>query len=100
MFVHCTLHFLHVFYIALVSVLAWIKKHNWRCPNSLAVSRSKLPAHLCLNLVANDGMNSEELEGAFLECLRRVVGWCREVGIATLTVYDRDGVYLGLCCTT
>ncbi|KAL4070903.1 hypothetical protein J3A83DRAFT_4188803 [Scleroderma citrinum] len=86
------LHLIHVIYVVAVSALAWIRRFKWKKPLPLSAHRSKVPGHVCLNLVASDEFNSEELEVALLECLRRVVGWCREVGIEVLTVYDRDGI--------
>ncbi|KAI6153626.1 hypothetical protein BKA82DRAFT_4092150 [Pisolithus tinctorius] len=89
---HWTLRLVHSFYVVAVAVLAQIQEWKQQQPSALNVHRNKVPMHLCLNLVGSNEFTSEEVEAAFLECLRRTTRWCREVGIAVLTVYDRDGV--------
>ncbi|KAI6008223.1 hypothetical protein F5J12DRAFT_905292 [Pisolithus orientalis] len=67
-----------------------MQKWRQQQPSAPNVHRNKVPMHLCLNLVGSNEFTSEEVEAAFLECLQRTTRWCREVGIAVLTVYDRD----------
>lgn len=90
---HWALRLIHVIYAVAVSILTEIRRFKWKEPLPLTAHRSKVPAHLCLNLVASDELDAEDVEVAFLECLRRTVGWCKVVGIEALTVYDRDGMY-------
>ncbi|KAG8219772.1 hypothetical protein J3R82DRAFT_744 [Butyriboletus roseoflavus] len=75
-----------------MTVTAWVRKCKRRQPKPLKAQRSKIPKHFCLNLVANNDMPAEETETAFLQCLQSVATWCQELGIETLTVYDRHGV--------
>ncbi|KAF9237320.1 hypothetical protein BU15DRAFT_48728 [Melanogaster broomeanus] len=92
---HWALRFIHSLYIIIISITASIQRRKRRHPHPLDVQRSKIPKHLCLNLVASDNTSSEETETAFLQCLQRVAAWCRVFGIETLTAYDRDGVLAG-----
>lgn len=89
---HWALRLIHAIYVVAVSILTGIRRFKWKEPLPLTAHRSKVPAHLCLNLVASDELDPEDAEVAFLECLRRTVGWCKVVGIESLTVYDRDGI--------
>lgn len=93
MLFYWALHLVHAIYVVVVSVWTRIRKSKWKKPLPLTAHRNKVPAHVCLNLVASDALDSEDVEEALLECLRRAIGWCRATGIETLTVYDRDGVY-------
>jgi len=90
---HWALRLIHAIYVVAVSILTGIRRFKWKEPLPLTAHRSKVPAHLCLNLVASDELDPEVAEVAFLECLRRTVGWCKVVGIESLTVYDRHGMY-------
>ncbi|KAF9229238.1 hypothetical protein BS17DRAFT_689552 [Gyrodon lividus] len=92
---HWALRLIHCLYVVIISITAWIQRCKRRQPHPLNVQRSKVPKHLCLNLVASDHMSIEETETAFLQCLQNVATWCRVLGIETLTAYDRDGVLAG-----
>lgn len=89
---HWTLRLIHYLYVVAASLLTQMQVWRRQQAPMLNAHRNKVPLHLCLNLVGSSEFTSEEVETAFLECLRRTAGWCREVGIAVLTVYDRDGV--------
>lgn len=89
---HWTLYLIHFLYVAFVTADVRIERRERRQPNPLKAQRSKIPKHLCLNLVANDDTPAEETETAFLKCLQRVAAWCRVLSIQTLTVYDRHGM--------
>ncbi|KAF9787178.1 hypothetical protein BJ322DRAFT_705903 [Thelephora terrestris] len=84
------LHVLHFFYYLLTLIASWKSRPQ---PHELSYPRKQLPRHLAL-LLASDGDESTSgdvtLE-CFLESIQRTVGWCREVGIRKLTVYDREG---------
>lgn len=88
-----TLRLIHFVYVVFMSTAAWAQRRNRIQPKPLAVQRGKIPKHLCLNLVAYNDMPVEETEAAFLQCLQNVAAWCRVLGIETLTVYDRHGMY-------
>jgi dehydrodolichyl diphosphate syntase complex subunit NUS1 len=90
---HLTLRLIHYLYLVSVSIAAWIQRRKRRQPHPLNLQRSKVPKHLCLNLVASDNTSTEETETAFLQCLQSVAEWCRVSGIETLTAYDRDGTW-------
>jgi len=92
---HWALHLVHFLYVAFTAIAAWVQRRKRSQPKPLQAERSKIPKHLCLNLVANDDMPAEETETAFLQCLQSVAAWCRELGIETLTVHDRHGVLYG-----
>ncbi|KDQ10360.1 hypothetical protein BOTBODRAFT_58099 [Botryobasidium botryosum FD-172 SS1] len=58
----------------------------------------RIPSHLALALLASPhgtkpkrGVRTEETDQALIECTVRAIGWCREFGIQTLTIYDRHG---------
>lgn len=89
---HWALRLIHLLYAAFITIAAWVQKRKRRQPKPLKAKRSKIPKHLCLNLVANNDMPAEETETTFLQCLQSVAAWCRELGIETLTVYDRRGM--------
>ncbi|KAF8560319.1 hypothetical protein OG21DRAFT_1402032 [Imleria badia] len=92
---HWALRLIHFLYVAFVTIASRVLRRKRRPPKPLQAHRSKIPKHLCLNLVANNDMPTEETETAFLQCLQGVAAWCRVLGIETLTVYDRHGVLYG-----
>ncbi|KAH7883543.1 hypothetical protein F5I97DRAFT_1958405 [Phlebopus sp. FC_14] len=92
--IYLTLRFVHFLYVLLVSITTWCQRRNWQAPQPLTALRSKLPSHLCLVLVADNKGCETEIETAFLRCLQRVATWCRQLGIKTLTAYDRDGTHV------
>ncbi|KAF8140299.1 hypothetical protein EV363DRAFT_1206785 [Boletus edulis] len=92
---HWALRLIHSLYIAFMTIAAWVRRRKRRQPKPLEAQRSKIPKHLCLNLVAHNDMPTEEIERAFLQCVQSVTAWCQVLGIETLTVYDRHGVVYG-----
>lgn len=67
-------------------------------PRRLNPIHARIPAHLALNLVTitpggeeSDAARATGSAEAIIECAVRVIGWCREVGVQKLTVYDRHG---------
>ena len=89
---HWALRLVHFLYVAFTTIAAWVQSRKRCQPKPLQAQRSKIPKHLCLNLVTNDDMPAGETETAFLQCLQNVAAWCRVLGIETLTVYDRHGM--------
>jgi len=75
-----------------MTIAAWVQRRKRKQPKPLQAQRSKIPKHLCLNLVANNDMPAEEMETAFIHCLQNVVVWCRVLGVETLTAYDPHGM--------
>ena len=69
-----------------------------RAPQPLRTNRRKLPNHLAVILGDYYGNRNRsrmtprraELEDA-MESVRRLVGWCRVIGIGILSVYDQQG---------
>ncbi|KZT02646.1 uncharacterized protein LAESUDRAFT_661349 [Laetiporus sulphureus 93-53] len=61
-------------------------------PEFLTAERKKVPKHLALLLVTDDAVDAEEAESLLAESVERAAAWCRKVGIARLTVYDREGI--------
>ncbi|KIJ68498.1 hypothetical protein HYDPIDRAFT_82528 [Hydnomerulius pinastri MD-312] len=92
---HWALRLIHSLYVVIVSIAAWTQSRKWKPPHPLTAPRNKLPAHLCLTLVGSDNLTREETESAFIQCLQNVAAWCREIGIESLTAYDRDGILAG-----
>lgn len=89
------LWFLHLLHVSLVSLTRKFRKHRYLPPQPVTAYRSKLPKHLAIILVSSDAANPKHTEGLYLECLARVVKWCRASGIEQLTAYDAEGTLLG-----
>ena len=69
-----------------------------QCDTDELLPRAKLPAHLAVAFttprqekMAPLDDNDEEMVESMLESAKNVMHWCSEVGISTLTFYDRDG---------
>ncbi|KAG2120834.1 uncharacterized protein F5147DRAFT_663436 [Suillus discolor] len=86
------LHFVHA---SLVFLTTKFRKRRYLPPQSLTAYRSKLPKHLAIILVSHDAANPKHTEELYLECLVRVVKWCKALGIEQLTAYDAEGTLLG-----
>lgn len=80
------------FFFYLVRFGANLWKRDRRKPQVLAAQRSRIPAHLALLLVSDNVLERDLTEETFEESVIRVVGWCRDVGIGQLSVYDSEGV--------
>lgn len=69
-----------------------------RAPQPLRASRRKLPKHLAVIFGDYYGDRNQsqmtsrtaELEDT-MESVRRLVAWCRVIGVGILSVYDRQG---------
>jgi len=66
-------------------------------PRRLSSTAVRIPSHLALALFTTPhgkkpNETSEETTQALIECAVRAIGWCRDFGIQTLTIYDRHGV--------
>lgn len=86
---------LHLVYASLVFLTTKFRKRRYLPPQSLTAYRSKLPKHLAIILVSHDAANPKHTEELFMECLVRVVKWCKASGIEQLTAYDAEGTLLG-----
>ena len=70
-----------------------------RAPRPLLSSRRKLPKHLAVVFgdyydvsVDRSRMTSRTAEFEdTMESVRRLVGWCRVIGVGILSVYDQQG---------
>ncbi|KAG1757624.1 hypothetical protein EDB19DRAFT_1658253 [Suillus lakei] len=89
------LWFLHLLHALLVFLTTRFQKRRHSPPQPVSAYRSKLPKHLAIILVSDVAVNPKHTEELYLECLLRVVKWCRELGIEQLTAYDAEGVLLG-----
>ena len=61
----------------------------------------KLPRHLAVALVpGRGGWDGQDALRAKVDSVRRLVGWCTELGVRTLSVYDETGasIYLSFPC--
>jgi len=88
----CLLRLFHLIYAALLAYSTRQKAQGLAHP--LTAKRKKLPSHLCLVLVPQEGHSRDLNELAFLDCLKRVAAWCRVTGIPSLTAYDSQGILL------
>ncbi|KAG2154795.1 hypothetical protein DEU56DRAFT_770364 [Suillus clintonianus] len=87
---------LHLLHASLVFLTTRFQKRRYSPPQPVTAYRSKLPKHLAIILVSDhDVANSKHREEHFVECLVRIVKWCRVLGIEQLTAYDAEGVLLG-----
>lgn len=86
---------LHLLHASLVFLTVKFQKRRYLPPQPVTAHRSKLPKHLAIVLVSSDAANPKHTEGLYLECLARVVKWCRALGIEELTAYDAEGTLLG-----
>ncbi|KAG2061795.1 hypothetical protein BDR06DRAFT_945829 [Suillus hirtellus] len=86
---------LHLVHASLVFLTTKFRKRRYLPPQSLTAYRSKLPKHLAIILVSHDATNPKHTEELFMECLVRVVKWCKGLGIEQLTAYDAEGTLLG-----
>lgn len=82
---------LHLVHASLVFLTTKFLKRRYLPPQSLTAYRSKLPKHLAIILVSHDAANPKHTEELFMECLVRVVKWCKALGIEQLTAYDAEG---------
>lgn len=89
------LWFLHLLHALLVFLTTRFQKRRHSPPQPVSAYRSKLPKHLAIILVSDVAVNPKHTEELYLECLVRVVKWCRALGIEQLTAYDAEGVLLG-----
>ncbi|KAG1801668.1 uncharacterized protein HD556DRAFT_1438675 [Suillus plorans] len=82
---------LHLVHASLVFLTTKFRKRRYLPPQSLTAYRSKLPKHLAIILVSHDAVNPKHTEELYMECLVRVVKWCKALGIEQLTAYDAEG---------
>jgi dehydrodolichyl diphosphate syntase complex subunit NUS1 len=86
------LYVLHAIYAMANIVTSWREGYSAREPHPLVAKRSKLPRHVAVLLASDLDTVSDIFEQDILQNLQEVVGWCREVGIQRLTLYDRAGL--------
>lgn len=86
---------LHLLHASLVFLTVRFQKRRYLPPQPVTAYRSKLPKHLAIILVSYDAANPKHTEELYLECLVRVIKWCRALGIEQLTAYDAEGTLLG-----
>lgn len=93
MVVYLFLRLLHILYASLVFLKTKLQGRRYSPPQPITAYRSKLPKHLAIVLVSNDRAHPKYTEELYLECLARVIIWCRTLGIERLTAYDADGKF-------
>ncbi|KAJ7293537.1 hypothetical protein C8J57DRAFT_1269285 [Mycena rebaudengoi] len=86
------LRLVHSFHFLITLLSACWHRFIWIPPRPLQVTRRRLPEHLALLLVPDATHDSNATREFLLENVSRTVGWCRVVGIKTLTVYDTEGL--------
>ncbi|KAG0708816.1 hypothetical protein DFH29DRAFT_889152 [Suillus ampliporus] len=86
---------LHLVHASLVFLTTIFQKRRHSPPQPVTAYRSKLPKHLAIVLASDDTAHPKHTEELYLECLARVVKWCRALGIEELTAYDAEGVLCG-----
>lgn len=68
-----------------------------RAPQPLRASRRKLPKHLAVVFGDYYGVDRSQMTtraaefGDTMESVRRLVEWCRVIGVGILSVYDQQG---------
>lgn len=87
----CLLYIVHAVYY-LFNLASSLRRTFASKPNPLTVKRKQVPTHLALLLASDEDGIPESLEQHVLENVLQVVAWCRSVGIARLTLYDRQGL--------
>ncbi|KAJ7071073.1 hypothetical protein C8F01DRAFT_1108978 [Mycena amicta] len=87
---YAVLRVLHLFrsFLALL-VLCW-RTFRSTPPLPLRTTRRRIPKHLAILLVPD--FESGATRECMLESISRASGWCRTVGVETLTLYDTQGL--------
>jgi len=91
MVAYLVLRLLHIIYASLVFLKTRLQSLRYSSHQPVTAYRSKVPKHLAIVLVSNDRAHPKHTEELYLECLSRVITWCRMLGIEMLTAYDADG---------
>lgn len=89
---YATLCFIHALYAAYKFVLSYWR-HFDDAPQPLTAPRNQLPTHLAMTLVPDEVNNLETCRDVMIENVEQIVSWCKDAGIARLTIYDQEGVY-------
>jgi dehydrodolichyl diphosphate syntase complex subunit NUS1 len=84
-FSYAILYLLHLWYRIYIK-LEWFRRPV-RDPLPLDGKRPKMPKHLGVLLKGIDQSNEKECA----ENVQRLMGWCQDAGIETLSVYDEQG---------
>lgn len=85
------LHILHLTYSLYLLVCGCWKRLTWKTPNPLDSPRRRIPNHLAILLAIDTRTPSKHTEERIINCVIKLLAWCREVGIGKLTVYDEHG---------
>ena len=88
---------LHAFYTFWTLFAFYVRLARKSAPRPLEYPRRQTPKHLALVLVTEDGRLNDE-ESYICNTVVDVVGWCRTVGIESLSVYNRQGMQLHSIC--
>ncbi|GAA5984990.1 hypothetical protein JCM10908_002480 [Rhodotorula pacifica] len=73
----------------------WIRNEPASLSDDLAAQRwSKLPRHLAVSLVCGGNRSREEDRKRHVGILESLLHWSRQLGVATLSVYDETGALL------
>jgi len=84
---------LHASYTLWALAVSYARRSCNPAPRPLEYPRRQIPKHLALLLVATDGsLNEEGEETCICRTVVDVVGWCKIVGIESLSVYNKQGV--------
>jgi hypothetical protein len=87
------LYLAHALYSVVLIVSVQWRALRPKQPLPLLYERGRLPKNLALVLAAPTNGDSQAILDTMLESVERVSGWCRQLGIPKLIVYDKQGIY-------
>lgn len=88
---YIVLRFIHALHSVLFFAYSCWKRLAYVAPLSLTAPRRQIPKHLAILFIPDSETHYDLTEKCLLESVYRVLDWCREVGIATITFYDERG---------
>ncbi|KAL0576363.1 hypothetical protein V5O48_005622 [Marasmius crinis-equi] len=88
----CLLHIIYFLVILARSIRQLIFKP--KDPLPLNAPRRQIPKHLSILFIPDSDIDIRTTEQCILESLENVIGWCQQLGIERLSVYDNEGILL------
>lgn len=94
----CLLSVIHFIYSRVLAFRLYRQQQQHHNPQHLLANRKRLPKHLAIAFVLNQGRHNEQTKHAVVESVSNLVEWCRAVGIQKLTLYEENGaLHVDLC---
>ncbi|KAJ4486075.1 hypothetical protein J3R30DRAFT_1451298 [Lentinula aciculospora] len=82
---------LHAFYSLVILSISFFRHLTRPTPTPLNATRMRLPKHLSIIFVSDADFDEQINEYCITESIHRVIGWCQQLGIPRLSVYDAEG---------